>query len=84
MANFHPFVVPFVLGAIGLLVICAYKYVRWIKQFDRKQQALIRKNMFSTRIVPALWEMFCECLLHLRISKKNWRLGYMHRSIAFG
>ena len=84
MANFHPFVVPFVLGAIGLFVICGYKYVRWIKQFDRKQQALIRKNMFSTKILPAIWEMFCECLLHLRISKKNWRLGYMHRSIAFG
>ena len=84
MANFHPFVVPFVLGTIGLFVICGYKYVRWIKQFDRKQQALIRKNMFSTKILPAIWEMFCECLLHLRISKKNWRLGYMHRSIAFG
>ena len=37
MANFHPFVVPFVMGAIALLVICAYKFVRWIKQFDRKQ-----------------------------------------------
>ena len=40
--------------------------------------------MFSTKILPAIWEMFTECLLHLRISKKNWRLGYMHRSIAFG
>ena len=84
MANFHPFVVPFVLGTIALFVICGYKFVRWIKQFDRKQQALIKKNIFSTRIFPALKEMFCECLLHLRISKKNWRLGYMHRSIAFG
>ena len=84
MANFHPFVVPFVMGTVALFAICGYKFVRWIKQFDRKQQALIKKNMFSTRIVPAIWEVFCECLLHLRITKKNWRLGYMHRSIAFG
>ena len=84
MANFHPFVVPFVFGALALFVICGYKYVRWIKQFDRKQQKLIKKNMFSTRIFPAIKEMFNECLLHLRITKKNWRLGYMHRSIAFG
>lgn len=84
MANFHPFVLPFVFGTIALLCICAYKYVRWIKQFDDDQKRIIRKNIFSTKILPAIWEMFCECLLHLRITKKNWRLGYMHRSIAFG
>lgn len=84
MANFHPFVLPFVLGTIALFAICAYKFVRWIRQFDKQQRLLIQKNIFSTKILPAVWEMFCECLLHLRISKKNLRLGYMHRSIAFG
>lgn len=84
MANFHPFVFPFVFGTVALFVICGYKYVRWIKQFDEEQKRVIRKNIFSTKILPAIWEMFCECLLHLRISKKNRRLGYMHRSIAFG
>ncbi len=84
MSNFHPFVLPFIFGTIALFCICGYKYIRWIKQFDKEQKRIIRKNIFSTKILPAIWEVFCECLLHLRISKKNWRLGYMHRSIAFG
>lgn len=84
MENFHPFVLPFVLGTFALFGICIYKYVRWIRQFDRLQRAIILKNIFSVKMLPAIWEMFTECLLHLRISKKNWRLGYMHRSIAFG
>ncbi|MCR4965413.1 MAG: (Fe-S)-binding protein [Bacteroidales bacterium] len=84
MENFSPFVLPFVLGAFALLGICIYKFVRWIKQFDRVQQKTFFKNLFTGKFLPAIWEMFTECLLHLRITKKNWRLGYMHRSIAFG
>lgn len=84
MENFHPFVLPFVLGAYALFAVCIYKFVRWIRQFDRFQRAVIRKNIFTRKFLPAVWEMFKECLLHLRITKKNWRLGYMHRSIAFG
>lgn len=84
MENFHPFVLPFVLGTYALFAVCIYKFVRWIRQFDRFQRAVIRKNIFTRKFLPAVWEMFKECLLHLRITKKNWRLGYMHRSIAFG
>lgn len=82
--NFNPFVLPFVLGAIALLGICLFKYIRWILRFDRVQRATIRKNLFAGKLFPAVWEMFRECLLHLRISKKNLLMGYMHRSIAFG
>ncbi len=84
MENFSPFVLPFVLGTIALFAICLYKYVRWIKQFDQVQRVTIFKNIFSTKIFPAIWEMIKECLFHVRITKKNWRLGYMHRSIALG
>ncbi len=84
MENFSPFVLPFVIGAFILLFVCLYKFVRWILQFDRVQRLTIRKNIFSGKLIPAFWEMFKECLLHLRITKKNWRLGYMHRSIALG
>ena len=81
---FHPFVLPFVLGAIFLFGICIWKYVRWFKQLDRLQRAVIRKNIFSWKIIPALWECFREGILHWRITRKNLMLGYMHRSIAFG
>lgn len=81
---FHPFVLPFFLGAIILFGICIWKYIRWYKQFDQLQRAIVRKNLFSWKIIPALWEMFREGILHIRISRKNLVLGYMHRSIAFG
>ena len=81
---FHPFVLPFVLGAIFLFAICIWKYVRWYKQFDRLQRAIIRKNILSWKFIPAIWEAFREGILHIRISRKNLILGYMHRSIAFG
>lgn len=81
---FHPFVLPFTLGAIVLFGLCIWKYVRWFKQFDRLQRAVIRKNIFSWRILAAIWESFREGILHIRISRKNLVLGYMHRSIAFG
>ena len=81
---FHPFVLPFTLGAFILFGICIWKYVRWYKQFDQLQRAIVRKNLFSWKIIPALWEMFREGILHIRISRKNLVLGYMHRSIAFG
>ncbi|MBQ7550115.1 MAG: 4Fe-4S dicluster domain-containing protein [Bacteroidales bacterium] len=81
---FHPFVLPFVLGTIILFAICIWKFIRWFRHFDRLQRAILRKNIFSWKIIPALWEAFREGLLHIRISRQNLILGYMHRSIAFG
>ena len=81
---FSFFVIPFCLGVLALLVISVIKYYNWIKGFDRKQQALVRRNILSWKFLPAIWEMFRECLLHWRITKHNVVLGYMHRSLAFG
>lgn len=81
---FSIFVIPFCLGVLALLVISVIKYYNWIKEFDRKQQTLIRKNILTWKFLPAIWEMFRECLLHWRITKHNALLGYMHRSLAFG
>ena len=81
---FNPFVIPFCGGILALVIICFIKYYRWYKQFDRLQKMTIRKNILSWKIIPAIWEMFVESILHRRVSQKNWMLGYMHRSIAFG
>lgn len=81
---FSFFVLPFCLGVLLLLLFSIIKYVRWIKAFDKKQQAVIRKFFFSWKFLPAIWEAFREGLLHWRITKKNLLLGYMHRSLAFG
>lgn len=84
MSKFSIFVLPFCFGVLFLLVISVWKYWRWIKSFDKLQRAIIRKNIFTWRFLPAIWEAFREGLLHWRITKKNLLLGYMHRSLAFG
>ncbi|MBP5547605.1 MAG: 4Fe-4S dicluster domain-containing protein [Bacteroidales bacterium] len=82
--SFSIFVIPFFLGVLFLLYISVWKYWRWIRGFDKLQRAIIRKNIWSWRFLPAIWEAFREGLLHWRITKKNLLLGYMHRSLAFG
>lgn len=81
---FHPFVLPFVIGTFVLFGLCIWKYVRWFKRFDRMQRTILRRNIFSWKFIPAIWESFREGVLHFRIYRKNLILGYMHCSIAFG
>lgn len=81
---FSFFVIPFCLGVVLLLGISVWKYIRWIRGFDKRQQVIIRRNIWSWRFLPAIWEAFREGLLHWRITKHHWLLGYMHRSLAFG
>ncbi|MDY5969331.1 MAG: (Fe-S)-binding protein, partial [Bacteroidales bacterium] len=82
--DFAVFVIPFLLGVLALLAFSVWKYWRWIRGFDKLQQKVIRKNIWSWKFIPAIVEAFAQGLLHLRISKKNLILGYMHRSLAFG
>lgn len=87
-SQFHPFVLPFTLGTLVLFGIIVYKFGHWINTLDRKQWRTARHTFMTSDIFPALWTMFMdifkESLLHVKVSKHNRRLGYMHRSIAFG
>ncbi|MDL2262487.1 (Fe-S)-binding protein [Bacteroidales bacterium OttesenSCG-928-I21] len=84
MNNFHPFIIPFWAGAIALFSIIIYKFVKWIRGLDRKQQYFVKKNIISTKTFGAIWEAIREALIHRNIYKKNPVLGYMHMSLAFG
>lgn len=81
---YNIFVIPFLIGVALLLVICLYKYIRWIGKFNKQQRDTIKKNWFSWKIFFAVWEMFREGLLHVKIFKKNFLLGVMHQAYALG
>lgn len=83
-SDFSAFVIPFCAGVLLLFIFSVWKYIRWIRHFDKLHRALIRRNIFSWRIFPVIWESFREGLLHWRITKRHPLLGYMHRSLAFG
>ena len=84
MKNFEFYVLPFCIGVLLLAGFSILKYYRWIRSFDKLQRTVIRKNIFTWKFLPAIWESVREGLLHWRITKKNLLLGYMHRSLAFG
>jgi len=81
---FNPFIIPFCIGVFLLFGICVFKWVRWIRQFDRLQRTLLRKNILSWRFIPAIFEVITEVLFHRKVFKQRILLGYMHTSIALG
>jgi Fe-S oxidoreductase len=81
---FNPFIIPFCVGVLLLFAICFIKWFKWIRNFDRLQRKLLRKNILSWKFIPAIWEMITEVLFHRKVFKHKLLLGYMHASIALG
>jgi len=84
MNYYHHFVIPFTAGLLFLVIVVAAKWIGWIKHLDAEQKGLIKRNIFGKASLLATWEVITESLLHRRIFQKNFLLGYMHMSLAFG
>jgi Fe-S oxidoreductase len=84
MNFFHPFILPFLIGAYFLFAVILVKFVKWIWNIESEQKTRIVKSIFSLKTIYALWETFREALIHRNIYKRNPMLGYMHMSLAFG
>ncbi|MCM1531644.1 MAG: (Fe-S)-binding protein [Bacteroides sp.] len=81
---YDPFVIPYMIGyvfVIAYLVIALVTVVKNLPVSDRKKML---RHLFSYRIFITVKDIFADCLLHVKIWKKNRMLGYMHSSIAFG
>lgn len=84
-SGFNPFVLPFLFGMIFVLSYCLYGIVRILLQLSHTD----RKKFFISLITPKMivkncWQIFTDCLIHVKLWKRNKVLGYMHSSIAFG
>ncbi len=85
LAAYDPFVLPFVFGMTFVLAWCLFSLAKILFQLtpaDRRKFAL--SLVTPTTIVKNLRDIFCDCLLHVKLWKRNKMLGYMHSSIAFG
>lgn len=83
-STFHPFVLPFCIGAIILFSILIAKFCLWLHRMSPAQKKQCLKNIISFRTFAAIWECIRECLFHRNIFKRNFVLGYMHLSFALG
>ncbi len=84
-SGFHPFVLPFLAGMIFVLTYCAVGIFRILFQLpaaDRRRFLLSLVNPKTA--LRNVRDIFCDCLLHVKLWKRNRLLGYMHSSIAFG
>ncbi len=73
------------IGMAFILTYCIIALIRIIAQLPKED----RKRFFLSLVTPKtlvknIKDIFCDCLLHVKIWKRNKLLGYMHSSIAFG
>ena len=84
-SGFDPFVIPFLIGMAFVLGYCLFGMIRIWFQIPRKDR---RKVVLSLITPKGIWknvkDIFANCLLHVKLWKRNPVLGYMHSSIAFG
>ena len=84
-SGFDPFVLPFLIGMLFVLGYCLFGAIRILFELPAKD----RKRFLISLVTPATaWknvkDIFLNCLLHVKLWKRNKVLGYMHSSIAFG
>ena len=83
--GFHPFVLPFLAGMAFVLAVCAVKAAVVVGQLDKADRkkwllSLIHPNLIIKNAV----DIVLDCLIHVKLWKRNRILGFMHSSIAFG
>ncbi|MBR1490787.1 MAG: (Fe-S)-binding protein [Bacteroidales bacterium] len=84
-SGFHPFVLPFLAGMIFVLGYCVYGIVRILVQLPGEDRKRFLLSLITPRtFLKNIRDIFCDCLLHVKLWKRNRLLGYMHSSIAFG
>ncbi len=82
--QFDPFVIPFNIGLYFILLYAVTRSVIWFRELSRADKLRLQRGFFGNAFALSLKEIFMESLLHRKILKTNFRLGYMHMSLAFG
>jgi Fe-S oxidoreductase len=82
--QFDPFVIPFNIGLNFILIYCIARCIIWFRDLSRPDKLRLQRGFFGNAFGQSLKEIFLEGLIHRKILKTNFRLGYMHMSLAFG
>jgi Fe-S oxidoreductase len=82
--TFDPFVLPFSIGLLYLMVVVAERFRHWFVGLPPKVKRTIGKRVISSHTLAAIWEIIREGLFHRNLWRRNPLLGYMHMSFALG
>ncbi len=80
----EPFIIPFNIGLYFILLYAVARSVIWYRDLSRPDKLRLQRGFFGRAFGQSLREIFMESLIHRKILKTNFRLGYMHMSLAFG
>jgi Fe-S oxidoreductase len=82
--QFDPFVIPFNIGLNFILIYVVVRCITWFRELSRPDKLRLQRGFFGVAFAQSFKDIFLESLIHRKILKKNFRLGYMHMSLAFG
>jgi len=83
--DFHPFVIPFLAGMVFVLTVCCIKAMFAIAQLERSDRKKYLVSLLKPHlIIKNVADIILDCLIHVKLWKRNRLLGFMHSSIAFG
>jgi Fe-S oxidoreductase len=82
--QFDVFVIPFNIGLYFIIIYVVGRSIIWFRELSRPDKLRLQRGFFGAPFVQSLKEIFLESLIHRKILKTNFRLGYMHMSLAFG
>jgi Fe-S oxidoreductase len=82
--QFDPFVIPFNIGLNFILIYSVVRCIIWFRDLSKPDKLRLQRGFFGLAFAQSLKEIFLESLLHRKILKTNFRLGFMHMSLAFG
>ena len=82
--QFDPFVIPFNIGLYFILIYVVVRSIGWFRDLSRADKLRLQRGFFGKAFGQSIKEIFLESLVHTKILKSNFRLGYMHMSLAFG
>nr|AIF26771.1 putative Fe-S oxidoreductase [uncultured bacterium fosmid pJB89E1] len=84
-SGFNPFVIPFLFGMAFVLLYCVYGFIRIMFQLSHEDRMKFFLSLINPKTAAKnIRDIFCDCLFHVKLWKRNPLLGYMHSSIAFG
>ncbi len=82
--KYDPFVLPFISGMAFVLIVVIGKWTIWFKGLPFSDKKKFLNGLFSRKFIYASREVVSESMLHRKVFRSNFWLGYMHMSLAFG
>ncbi len=85
LGGYDDFVLPFMIGIVFILIYLFIGLIRIFKHMPLKDRVRFFKSLTNPiTMFKNVKDIIYDCLLHVKIFKRNLLLGYMHASIALG